>query len=209
MSKYKLKTSKLIKKIGIAVVIPIFMLAIGVGIVLTSAWNMLAESITLGSVLFAKPSVHLEEKAFDVNSKAVYRPAIGENFGRLKIESVGLDKPIIHGDDDEELKMGIGHFAGSTIPGEEGNVVLSGHRNTVFKPLENIKIGDEVVFETEYGTFKYKVKETFIVDGADPEYKITEIVDYERLTMYTCYPFDFIGNSPQRFVVVCEFIESV
>lgn len=209
MSAYKIKTSKLIKKMGITFVIPIFMLIVGVGIMLTSAWSLITETMTLGSLVFARPSVHFEERTFEINNKAVYRPAIGDNFGRLKIPSVELDKPVIHGDDDDSLKQGVGHYAGSTIPGEQGNVVLSGHTNTVFRPLEYVNIGDEVILEVEYGTYKYKVKDIVIVDEEDPEYVITEVVDYERLTLYTCYPFNTLGRAPQRYVVICEFVESI
>lgn len=208
MKNYKSKTSKLIKRIGITFVIPILMLIAGVLIFLTTAWSLVTETMTLGSIVFAKPTIELETRAFEINNKAIFRPDIGDNFGRLKIESISLDKPIIHGDDDEELRMGIGHYAGSTMPGESGNVVLSGHRETVFKPLEHIKVGDEVIFEANYGNFKYKVKEIKIVSEDDPDYVITEVTDYERLTLYTCYPFNIIGSSPERYVVICEFVES-
>ena len=67
----------------------------------------------------------------------------------------------------KQLNKGIGHYFGSRYPGENGKVVLSGHRNTVFKNLGKAKIGDQVVFETTYGTYIYKVSGIRITNGDD------------------------------------------
>lgn len=204
MKKLNFKNSKLIKRIGITFVIPMFLATGGIMICLSAGWNLVAQSYAVGSTLFAKPNTNLDEVTFNINGKEVYRPELGTIFATLKIDSVNLEKPIVHGDGDSELKKGIGHYAGSTLPGEGGNVVLSGHRDTAFRPLKDIKVGDEVIFETEYGVYKYKVSKTRITNPDDST--VTMPTDYEKLTMYTCYPFNYVGNAPERFIVECDYV---
>lgn len=90
------------------------------------------------------------------------------------------------------------------MPGKGGNCVVSGHRDTTFRKLGKIKVGDIIEFETGYGTFKYKVTKIRIV-GADDR---TVVVNKNKdmLTIYTCYPFNYIGHAPQRFVVEADRI---
>ena len=204
MKKNKKINSKLLKHIGITFVIPIFLAIGGCLLVLSAGWNLFAQTYALGSSLFVKPNNTLEKVAFDINDHQVYRPDLGTEFATLKINSVNLNKRIIHGDGDLELKKGIGHYAGSTLPGEGGNVVLSGHRDTVFRPLEGIKIDDEVEIETDYGVYKYKVANTRVTNPNDTT--VTMPTDNEKLTMYTCYPFNYVGRAPNRFIVECDYI---
>ena len=204
MKKFNNLNSKLLKRIGITFVIPIFLAFGGCLLFLSAGWNIVLQTYDIGSSLFYKPSKNLEEVSYKINNKEVYRPDLGVEFASLKIDSINLNRRIIHGDGDLELKKGIGHFAGSTLPGEGGNVVLSGHRDTVFRPLQEIKVGDEVEIETDYGIYKYKVKKTRITHPNDTT--VTMPTDYEKLTMYTCYPFNYVGSAPNRFIVECDYI---
>ena len=207
MIKIKKETSKLIKKVGITFVIPFLMLICGTMMVLAVGWQVISQGLDMGALLFSKPKITIAEKQYMINDNLMNRPGIGEEFGNIEIPSLGFNEPVYHGDSNLELGKGIGHFAGSTIPGEEGNVIVSGHRHTVFRPLEGINVGDEVIFTTTYGTFKYKVSEIKIVD--EKENEELRVLDYERLTMYTCYPFTAIGNTSERMIMICDFIESV
>ena len=204
MKKNKKINSKLLKHIGITFVIPIFLAIGGCLLVLSAGWNLFAQTYALGSSLFIKPNSSLEKVSFDINNQQVYRPDLGTEFATLKIDAVNLQHRIIHGDGDLELKKGVGHYAGSTLPGEGGNAVLSGHRDTVFRPLEGIKIGDEVEIETDYGVYKYKVANTRVTNPNDTT--VTMPTDNEKLTMYTCYPFNYVGRAPNRFIVECDYI---
>lgn len=205
-SNHKDKRSRMLKKIGITFIIPISLSICGALIILSSTWNLLTQSYSIGYTLFSKPPINLNEVSFNINNEVVYRPSIGDVFATLKIASLDFEKPIIHGDSPNELRKGIGHYAGSTIPGEKGNVVLAGHRDTVFRPIEKIKEGDEILIETNYGNFKYVVSSIRITDPKDTS--VTAPTDKEQLTIYTCYPFNFIGNAPNRFIVVCDFIST-
>ena len=114
--------------------------------------------------------------------------------------------PILQGTDANELKKGVGHFTQSVLPGEKDNCVLSGHRDTVFRQIGNLKIKDQLIVQTSAGTFTYEVSGTRIVHKDDK----TVIVptDHAVLTITTCYPFNFIGNAPDRYIVSAALIKS-
>ncbi|QII50348.1 class D sortase [Bacillus paralicheniformis] len=130
----------------------------------------------------------------------------GEKIGDLVIPKINARIPIYHGTDEDELQKGVGHFAGSVLPGEDDNSVLSGHRDTVFRKLGRVGKGDQLIVEASYGTFTYKVKKVRIVDADDR----TVIVPKPRatLTVSTCYPFDFIGSAPERYILVADLIKT-
>ncbi|MBD7964024.1 class D sortase [Fictibacillus norfolkensis] len=142
----------------------------------------------------------------NLNREPLYsiRPNKGENIGNLLIPKLNATLPIFHGTDEEELERGVGHFEKSVLPGEQDNSVLSGHRDTVFRKLGEVGKGDKLIVETSAGTFTYKIRHVRIVDKDDR----TVIVPKPRatLTVSTCYPFDFIGASPERYILVADLI---
>lgn len=133
-------------------------------------------------------------------------PQIGDLMGELIIPKLGASLPIIHGTDEDELEKGVGHYAGSVLPGQSDNSVLSGHRDTVFRELGKVGKGDEFIVNTADGTFTYRVRQVRIVDEDDR----TVIVPKPRatLTVSTCYPFDFVGYAPERYILVADLISS-
>ncbi|WP_221564993.1 class D sortase [Alkalihalobacillus sp. TS-13] len=130
------------------------------------------------------------------------RPKKGERIGELVIPKLEASLPIYHGTDEDELENGVGHFAGSVLPGENDNAVLAGHRDTVFRKLGEVGVNDILIVKTSAGEFTYKVSKVRIVDEDDR----TVIVPKPRatLTVSTCYPFDFIGAAPERYVLIAE-----
>jgi sortase A len=143
----------------------------------------------------------------DKKEKELYpvRPEIGENIGDLYIPKLGATLPIYHGTDEDELEKGVGHYAKSVLPGEKDNTVLSGHRDTVFRKLGEVGKKDILVVKTSAGEFTFKVKRVRIVDADDR----TVIVPKPRttLTVTTCYPFNFIGDAPQRYILEAFLVE--
>ncbi|WP_026690467.1 class D sortase [Alteribacter aurantiacus] len=161
--------------------------------------------------------VELEEEAVEIASDPEHkeeaeeseqaflypeRPEIGDMIGELYIPKLEATLPIYHGTDEDELEKGVGHFAGSVLPGEPDNAVLAGHRDTVFRELGEVGVNDTLIVTTAAGEFEYKVKNVRIVDEDDR----TVIVPKPRatLTVSTCYPFTFIGSAPERYVLVAE-----
>jgi sortase A len=134
------------------------------------------------------------------------RPKEGDTIGNLTIPVLKRVIPIIHGANEDELKKGVGHFAQSVLPGEANNSVLSGHRDTVFRELGKLKIGDELITETSAGSFTYVVKQTRIVHKDDKTVIIP--TDHAVLTVTTCYPFRYIGDAPDRYIITADLIET-
>ena len=141
---------------------------------------------------------------YDFSSKHLIKyPAYGTKYATLKIDKLGMEYPLYYGDTLKILRYGIGHYAGSYFPGENGTIILAGHNTAAyFKRLDELEKGDTIVIEASYGTFKYIVDRSDIVKETDYEaFK----VDHERemLIMYTCYPMNrrVVGRRTKRYVV--------
>ena len=106
---------------------------------------------------------------------------------------------VAEGVDGPTLAVGVGHFPRTAFPGERGNVALAGHRDTVFRRLEDVLRGDVVRLTTPDGVFAYRVEWVEVVDPTRTE--VVESVDEPVLTLVTCYPFTFVGRAPLRYVV--------
>ncbi|MGE7593958.1 class D sortase [Peribacillus frigoritolerans] len=147
-------------------------------------------------------------KADNPDSIELYeeRPETGDLMGELYIPKIEATLPIYHGTDEDELEKGVGHYAGSVLPGEKDNSVLSGHRDTIFRDLGEVGEGDLLIAKTEAGSFTYKVRKVRIVDADDR----TVIVPKPKatLTVTTCYPFSYIGSAPERYVLVADLLKS-
>lgn len=140
--------------------------------------------------------------------KAIYpsNPKEGDEMGSLTMPALNQRIPIIQGTSLKSLKKGVGHFTQSVFPGREDNCVLSGHNDTVFNLLGNLQIGDLLIVETWAGIFTYEVDETKIVDEDDR----TVIVPTESavLTLTTCYPFNTIGYTSERYIVSASLVRN-
>ncbi|MGD0922680.1 MAG: class D sortase [Terriglobia bacterium] len=123
----------------------------------------------------------------------------GSPLGRIEISSIGLTAMIAEGADGRTLRRAVGHIPGTPLPGQPGNVVIAGHRDTFFRGLRNIHKDDEITLTTLNGTYRYRVDSTKVVEPED-----IAVLDHSAdaiLTLVTCYPFYFVGPAPKRFVV--------
>jgi sortase A len=100
-------------------------------------------------------------------------PVEGDNIGSLTIPALKRKLPILQGTGVKELKKGVGHFIQSVLPGEEDNCVLSGHRETVFRQIGKLKIGDLLIVQTSAGTFTYKVNGTYRPCRSDDDHLLS------------------------------------
>ena len=126
--------------------------------------------------------------------------------GRLVIRRLGLSVMVVEGTSAKALRRAAGHIAGTALPGNQGNTGISGHRDTFFAPLQNIRRDDVVSVTTRKGEFRYRVVSMTIVQPDDID--ILAATETEVLTLVTCYPFAFIGSAPERFVVRAERVIS-
>ncbi|GLO68249.1 MULTISPECIES: class D sortase [Oceanobacillus] len=134
-----------------------------------------------------------------------FSPSVGETIGILHIPKLESDLPIIEGTNENELEKGVGHYQGTMFPGQGEQIVLSGHRDTVFRRMGELEIGDIMTVQLPYGDFSYEIVETQIVDAEDRT--IIRPQGHEVLTVTTCYPFDYIGNAPDRYIITALPIE--
>ena len=147
------------------------------------------------------------ETSYNIDSmKLLNYPKYGKKFAKLQIKSIDMNLPIYHGDSLKILRYGIGHYAGSYFPGENGTIILAGHNtNGFFNKLDKIKKGDKVVIKANYATFEYEVYNMKVVHESDLKaFKIQH--DEERLIMYTCYPINrsIVGRKTKRYVVYAK-----
>jgi sortase A len=145
---------------------------------------------------------------FPSSIKALYtaNPNEGDNIGSLTIPALKRKIPIIQGTNVNDLENGVGHFIQSVLPGEEDNCVFSGHRDTVFRQIGDLKIGDQLIVQTSAGAFEYEVNGTRIVHEDDKTVIVPS--DHAILTMTTCYPFYAIGNAPDRYIVSADLVKN-
>jgi sortase A len=147
-----------------------------------------------------------ELPAFSPDTTTGIRPAANDSqtledgvVGLLEIPRLGITTPVVSGDDDEALEIAVGHLPDTPLPWEPGNSAVAAHRDGIFRPLENVRKGDRVIVRTTRGDFEYQVQNTQIVPPTD--LSVLEPLGDDALTLITCYPFNYIGSAPKRFIV--------
>lgn len=123
----------------------------------------------------------------------------GSTVGRIEIGTLGLAAMILEGVDQRTLRRAVGHIPGTALPGEQGNVAIAGHRDTFFRSLRDIRQDAEITLTTLHGSYRYRVESTRVVEPKAIE--VLADTGDAILTLVTCYPFDFIGPAPKRFIV--------
>ena len=123
----------------------------------------------------------------------------GDTLTRLTIPKIDLDSVVVEGTDRKALRLGPGHMEDTATPGETGNSVITAHRDTFFRHLNDLQMGDEVLVERGGKVFHYQVTGKRVVPPTDLSV-IAPTKDTE-ITLITCYPFNYVGPAPRRFVV--------
>jgi sortase A len=135
-----------------------------------------------------------------------HTPAVPDEdlVGRIEIPRLSLRAIIAEGTDARTLRRAVGHLSGTPLPGEEGNVVLAGHRDTFFRALKDIREDDVVRITTPRGRFEYVVEATAVVEPTRTD--VLSATALPSVTLVTCYPFSLVGEAPDRFVVRARLI---
>jgi len=127
-------------------------------------------------------------------------PAVSPNLvGKLEIPRVKLSVMVVEGDDDETLTKAVGHLPDTPLPWQPGNSALAGHRDTFFRPLKDVRVGDEILLTTAHGSLRYRIDRTVVVDPSN--LSVLEPSSNPTLTLVTCFPFYYVGHAPLRFIV--------
>jgi sortase A len=134
---------------------------------------------------------------------AAYQQALLAEFeaplGVLSIARLGLEVPVFAGTDDLTLNRGAGWIAGTARPGEAGNIGIAAHRDGFFRVLKDIRDGDQIALDTPQHKAVYQVDQIEIV--APDDVHVLQPRPQPSLTLVTCYPFYFVGDAPQRYIV--------
>jgi sortase A len=142
------------------------------------------------------------ERATGEPSEPLRAAKPGTAIGTLEIPRLGLSSIVLEGDDTAALLLGVGHLSDTPLPWNGGNSVLAAHRDTFFRPLAGIRQNDVIKFSTADVEFEYVVTETRIVEPTDVA--VLEPTSAATLTLITCFPFDYVGPAPNRFIVRAE-----
>jgi len=129
---------------------------------------------------------------------------IGTVIARLDAPAVQLSTAVLEGSDDAILNRGAGHIEDTALPGAGGNIGIAGHRDTIFRPVRRMRAGDVLNLSTSEHVYHYRISKTLIV-GPDDVYVLNP-TRQPTLTLVTCYPFDFIGHAPKRFIVQATLV---
>jgi sortase A len=120
----------------------------------------------------------------------------------LRIPRISLEAPLFDGTDDLTLNHAVGRIAGTSRPGEPGNIGIAGHRDGFFRGLKDVRVGDAIELKTLKGTDTYIVDQIQIVSPRQVE--VLRPTSVSSLTLVTCYPFYFFGSAPQRYIVTAS-----
>jgi sortase A len=145
------------------------------------------------------------EPAVSENTETAANKTLGSNLiGLLEIPRLGVLTPVVEGDDDNALRGTAGHLPDTPRPWEKGNSAIAAHRDGLFRPLRNIRVGDALRVHTPHGELLYEVKDTHIVHPSD--LSVLQAKSEHMLTLITCYPFYYVGSAPKRFIVHAELV---
>jgi sortase A len=132
------------------------------------------------------------------------RPAPRAVVGRIEIPRLKLSATARQGADVQTLRTAVGHVPETALPGDIGDAMFAGYRDTFFRKLAGVRKGDDIVVTTATGIYRYIVTGTRIV--APTETSLIGATEGQRLTLITSYPFDYIGAAPERFIVRAEAV---
>ncbi len=127
-------------------------------------------------------------------------------IGKIEIPRLKLSAVVREGVDNRTLSRAVGHVPQTALPGRPGNVGIAAHRDTFFRPVRGIRKGDLIRMVTPDGTYEYQVENTRVVLPTNVE--VLKATPEPSITLVTCYPFNYIGSAPKRFIVRARQVES-
>ena len=128
-----------------------------------------------------------------------------DGLTRLSIPRIDFAAVVVEGVGHRELLLGPGHLKDTPAPGEPGNSVISGHRDTFFRHIYELEKGDEILVQRKGRTFHYEVTGKHVVQPTDMS--VLNPSKDARLTLITCYPTYYIGPAPERLVVTSKLVD--
>ena len=153
-----------------------------------------------------RESSTLDRMVVDKKKPTAPRAAKAKNqlIGRLEIPRLKMSVMVVDGDDEKTLRTAAGHLPDTPLPWEFGNSAVAGHRDGLFRPLRSVRVTDRMRLTTPHGNFQYAVSNIRIIEPNDLSVLVTK--GQSSLTLITCYPFNFVGQAPKRFIVQADHV---
>jgi sortase A len=126
--------------------------------------------------------------------------------GVLRIPSLALAVPVYEGTGELALNRGAGHIEGTAQLSAEGNIGLAAHRDGFFRTLKDIALDAEIQLDAGDRLLRYRVIDISIVTPEDVH--VLAPTPIPSITLVTCYPFYFVGNAPQRYIVRAQLTDA-
>jgi sortase A len=129
----------------------------------------------------------------------------GDAVAELRIARIGLRAVVVRGTAPDDLREGPGLLDGTPFPGEHGTTAIAGHRTTYgapFRQIDALRRGDAIALRLPYGSFRYAVEATRIVDPGD--LSVLRRVHHDRLVLSACHP---LFSAARRIVVLARLVE--
>lgn len=178
------------------------LIAVGVALMMWFGYSLYQQnqmqSITMAEAEQAVQTMREKVDPDDENPAESFSAQQHEAIGILHVPKIDRSIGIVEGTDPDALDLGVGHMSSTAFPGQGEQIVLSGHRDTVFRNFAELEIGDEFIVEMPYGDYTYVIRDTTIVDADDTS--VVGEMGEEVLVVSTCYPFNYLGSAPERFV---------
>ena len=165
---------------------------------LSSEWELQAAALEQHATAAAKPAVPAPRKARNASSLQM--------LTRVVIPSIKLDAIVVEGVSKRQLAKGPGHMKETATPGERGNAVITGHRDTFFRHIYELKKGDDILVRRQGRVFRFEVTGKKIVWPEDVS--VIRPTPDAQLTLITCYPTYYIGPAPKRLIVFSRLVDT-
>ena len=173
------------------------------GVVLADTWNFeRVESRQLDTIVAQRPPATVASASA---SQAPRSPSADGLIGRMEIPRLAISVMVMEGTTSKILRRAAGHIPGTALPGEIGNIGISAHRDTFFRPLRNVRQDDIINIVTAEGNYQYRVTSMKIVKPEDISVLAASTTGV--LTLVTCYPFYYVGAAPERFIVRADLVK--
>ena len=156
---------------------------------------------------FKKQQQQHEEQAARPQAPEALKPrraSPGDVVARLSIQRIHLQAMVREGSDNNTLDVALGHVRGTAMPGQRGNVAVAGHRDRLFRRLAEVGKNDQIQLQTPAATYTYQVDDMAIV--SPKTVSVLYSAGDSRLTLITCYPFNYIGSAPKRYIVKAHLV---
>ena len=167
-------------------------------------------SSATGDASEQRPEASVDFRLWSSRRVRAYSDALAAKLGAplavLSISKLGLCVPVFNGTDTMTLNRGAGRISGTARPGERGNIGIAAHRDSFFRGLKDVEVGDRIELAALNQKFVYNVDNIAVVTPSDVS--VLQTRSQPSLTLVTCYPFYFVGDAPQRYVVQASLVDS-